>query len=931
VTTTFSQTLCNQFNNISYTYTVGVGSPGNIVNSSQLGFSLPSGSTVNIVGDFNISGNFNLTDAIVKVAPNAKITVQTFNALTLNNTKIFACDGLWQGIDMQSFSSISVTNSSEIEDADNAIKAFNTSFVYLYIDNSIFNRNKIGINIEDSGNNGGWYWFPPSLAYFYNNKFTCTSPLNGSTTAITDIGLRLKNINYPFAFNYGYNYNNEFKSLNNGMVIQSSGLSTISVDNYTFSKIKNKCISFLNGDNLDVRNSRFIDIEKFGIDFTNSKTLTAINNYFEIADRNQSPGGFGRIMIYEQNPKVGNYSTIQNNEFYFVGKMRLLARGIELLEAGGETQVISASISGNSFKQYNDFGTLADPTIYYSVGVNLSGNYAPGSAVNIEGNAFILDYSNTGQLNYNTGVSARFGNKNNVKVIGNTFKAGSGRYCEFVGSTGVGNEFSNNQAVQGLNYHLGGFLIAENVENLKVCSNTDNSASTVTYGFLGQNIFMDFQNNVTYGRYQSSLWITGQGVIGTQEHKGNKWYPAFSQFGSYNHPLVQHETPTLASQSRFRVHTNQSMRVGNTYSFFSEYFPSDIVPNTGLFETISGTPNSSCITQSPGIPNMDPVVDPAIANGTYSRLMNNSVIAFDGQLHLQRKVNRDNNFSNAHTDIKEFSKKNQSNNIGKFVKLEVNINENQGLDNIKKDKIALLKKKIQDLESQTKQKFNAQRRPTEEEVKQYHKQRLDLDMAINDLCNEHKNEKKIKLKSAKSEVDNIIANTTHERYFKEVHQIYLDAQLNNNGTFTAEQIAKLKKIAGTCVTEGGKIVYVARGYLSHADLEEALKSVEICEKRPEPKNSNFNDEPMALKVDKDKAKEEIALYPNPTNEAFYIDIPKGLTAKVDIYDITGRLAKSINATTGSNYIKHRIPQGMYIAKINTSDGQTKAIKFTIEN
>ena len=41
-------------------------------------------------------------------------------------------------------------------------------------------------------------------------------------------------------------------------------------------------------------------------------------------------------------------------------------------------------------------------------------------------------------------------------------------------------------------------------------------------------------------------------------------------------------------------------------------------------------------------------------------------------------------------------------------------------------------------------------------------------------------------------------------------------------------------------------------------------------------------------------KKTVILFPNPTAETFYIDIPKDLTAKAQIYDITGRMVKSLN-------------------------------------
>lgn len=76
----------------------------------------------------------------------------------------------------------------------------------------------------------------------------------------------------------------------------------------------------------------------------------------------------------------------------------------------------------------------------------------------------------------------------------------------------------------------------------------------------------------------------------------------------------------------------------------------------------------------------------------------------------------------------------------------------------------------------------------------------------------------------------------HEKLSKEVYQIYIEAQINNDGKFTIEQIDRLKIIASTCYTEGGMIVYVARGFLSDKELLEINSIIESCEQVERKKN-----------------------------------------------------------------------------------------------
>ena len=140
------------------------------------------------------------------------------------------------------------------------LKAVNTGFVSLAISNSTFNRNVIGINLEDSGT-GGWWVMTPIITYFVNNKFTCTSPVSSSGDR-SDIGLRLKNVPYPFTYNNG-NTQNTFSGLKIG--ISDEGPSSyFDINNYTFSNIDGgiesisnggSCVVFDGGTQLSVINS----------------------------------------------------------------------------------------------------------------------------------------------------------------------------------------------------------------------------------------------------------------------------------------------------------------------------------------------------------------------------------------------------------------------------------------------------------------------------------------------------------------------------------------------------------------------------------------------------------------------------------------------------------------------------------------------------
>ncbi|MFZ4632785.1 MAG: hypothetical protein ACOYNO_01125 [Saprospiraceae bacterium] len=112
---------------------------------------------------------------------------QPTTLLHIDNSKLFACNGLWKGIRLEQFARISTSNFSEIEDAELAIYA--GAFSQLNIYQTTFNRNRVGIELINSNplsifSNG------PFVFNFHSNRFTCDAPLNGTTNEITYAGGR---------------------------------------------------------------------------------------------------------------------------------------------------------------------------------------------------------------------------------------------------------------------------------------------------------------------------------------------------------------------------------------------------------------------------------------------------------------------------------------------------------------------------------------------------------------------------------------------------------------------------------------------------------------------------------------------------------------------------------------------------------------------
>lgn len=72
-----------------------------------------------------------------------------------------------------------------------------------------------------------------------------------------------------------------------------------------------------------------------------------------------------------------------------------------------------------------------------------------------------------------------------------------------------------------------------------------------------------------------------------------------------------------------------------------------------------------------------------------------------------------------------------------------------------------------------------------------------------------------------------------------------------------------------------------------------------------------------------------AVYPNPANESFSIYLPKNLSGFANIMDLTGKVLKTFNLTNGENTVRHDLPKGIYIVKIQTNDGLSLTEKLSI--
>lgn len=915
------QTLCEKYPNFSCETQIGEGTA--FPKSSLLGTSSLSGN-VCVVGDFEVDVPLTFLDAIVKINPGVTIAIapspngyDVGSSLGINNSKLFACNGLWKGIILGQLSSISSWNNSVIEDAETAIYA--SGYCNLSIQQTTFNRDRIGIELFTPFPN---IWVPgPVMWGFYGNQFTCTAPLNGSTNEITQAGIRLRNSDlFPF---YG-NTDNSFRGLIKGIVAESTGVTyldqcNVYVNNYNFISIRDKGIDF-EGRSLYVRNSTFEGIAKHGIYFHESSFLNLQDNEFYI--RELSVPIPARYMVQVDAPKPDNNLNISNNYFYTEGQLfDFLVWGIELISGSSTPDPIAtfnASINGNTFDIYN--ASLVIPG-HPSRAISIHEHLTTDSDIDIEDNDFVI---NPFILNNNWGIDVDYGDKHGIHIIGNRY-IGGGTFVNIRGSSNSsGNEISGNTLNPANGFGTG--VLMSDFPSTTICSNINNGASNVGYLLRGQNPGTVFSGNHTYGCWQHTFRITGnQPVIGQQIHNGNEWGPAIVANNGSNffvRPFLQHEDPDpdIVEMSQFQIHTPQSVWNGSQYTFFSPFHPAtqEIVPDFDdeFFLQTSGSPTVNCLDQ---IQSPDEV-DLMIANGSFAATIVNQGSVFDARRFLYKKLMENPAYQSAHASFAAFLSAEQNTSVGKFYQLEkavddahrLSANDKATLDNLKTQRAALEQQMGQEGASQS-------------QLLEYIAQMKSLDQTADAILSQHEAAKGNALIVAMSIWQSISPQNVFEQYRKDVLGIYLNAQNQQGGLLTEGQVEDLQEIAKLCSEVGGSAVYLAQGFLPECDRVEIMALIEQCHEVPEAEPRDNTDARHILISEDAQAQ----VSPNPARDWVNIVSVRQMEGRAELYALTGQLVASRNIAFGDNPLRFDLNSGVYVLRVIYDNGDVSSHKLVI--
>ena len=807
--------------------------------ASEIIWNLNNGSEIftgdiDLVGDLVIDQNFTLLNCKVRIWPNVKIRVEADVTFTLDGSKLFCCQDMWQGIDLDYRSTVVSRHVTEIEDAMVAMESPCTAT--MSIRNTIFNRNTVGIRL---GKAGPLPWDPcpsfPMFTQFSSNTFQCNAPLNGTADGVSYVGVQVFKTNATIGALTSVP--DTFRNIQFGVRFESQWWGTSVVNRCRFENILNDGIFMAQG-NLRVEQCFFRNNGFRGINVEETRGLVAQNNHFNLNDDVAAQASASNIYHHIQAAGFALNCAVNINHNFFVGNFIDIAKEEQLkcIELVGGVSMGG----GTSIRiEFNDFNIIdVDvPTgvSYASDAILLSGEFPLSSSAIIELNTFYLDHpSNAHDDSDLRGISLIDANKNNVSIYSNSFDSDawgplsqpSHEFGIFLwgSSTGTGNEVSGNTFALNLNTARSNSYIrgitSLDYTGTTFCQNDLRECNSPMF-FSGTSMGTQYIRNIHTG---CGICLTVQaGYIGEQgieggKHNGNEWYDKILR------PEMQafHFPPQQALNSRIWASTPQSERNPNNqpgYVYFSEYHPADVDPDQmdeWFKEDPTGFPSTdNCIAHLA----VSSVTDKAIAGGTINISQLSAAHVWTGKRYLYTKLMRNLALQDDYVEFGAFLTNESQTSVGKLYNVEqkisdglaVSVNLAAQLTQLKSaEGIAisnlLLADSVLDISTDALALASANNSKNVR-LSELHT----LDSLYNELNTAYQAALMTKLQEALALNDAIIASSSYEQYEKTVNEIAIRQVLYQNGELTLAQVAILNAIATECPKYAGHGVYRARG------------------------------------------------------------------------------------------------------------------------
>lgn len=909
---------------------------------------------IELVGDLIIDQDFTLLNCKVRISPNVRIRVEADVTFTLDGSKLFCCQNMWQGIDLNDRSAIVSRNVTEIEDAMVAMES--PCSATLSIRNTVFNRNEVGIRL---GYDGPIPWDPchtfPIFTQFAGNTFQCTAPLNGSLNGVSFVGVQVYKTNATIGALTSAP--NTFRNIRYGIRLESQRWGASAVNRCIFDRVLNDGIFMAQG-NLQVERCTFMNTGFRGINVLSTRGLVVKYSNFNCNDDVAAQVGGDNTYHHIRAGAFAVDCSVEISHNFFgcnftdPGKAEHL-RGIELMGGvtmGGGTNI---RVDWNTFHF-----TVVQNTPVLSSEVSLTGEYPSNTSTIIEFNNFYLDqpsenFPNTALI----GIVLSGGNKNQVQLYGNNFESEAwwpfatwstlDEGIEMTGSMGGGNIVTGNtiagspESLYSVDFYFG--IWSVDFINTLYCEN-DLKESAIPMAFLGTSMGTQyFANTHTGGGHSLEVF---DGFIGEQgfeggEHHGNKWYDKWLNvlptLHAYHWPTFQ------APNSRIFVHTPQSVLIppgqGLGYSYFSDLHPARISPDQmdeWFKEDPSGYPGAGgCIDHIIG----STETDRAIAGGTINLTGLSQAHAWTAKRYLYAKLVQNQDLQDDHAEFGPFLSDESQTSVGQLYAVEQKIAEGltvsgslaTQLSQIKTgENLALCEILLADSILNTAGDSGTLIAAQNDKVLRLEELRT-LDSLYAEINVVYQAALMSKLQEALALNDAVIVVADYERYEKAVNDIAIRQVLYQSGVLTAAQVDTLNAIAAECPKFGGHGVYRARGLLTGCNEGNWSDDYAECYPRTAPLQEQVIDNGFDRSSRRHVAARAFA-YPNPATDGTSIRIPSASEGQITLRDMTGIVRCRVPFTKGdeAKYVDlANVPHGVYTCVVESADGERQAIKVFV--
>ncbi|MCC7244299.1 MAG: T9SS type A sorting domain-containing protein [Saprospiraceae bacterium] len=912
---------------------------------------------IDLVGDLIIDQDFTLLNCKVRISPNVKIRVEAEVTFTLDGSKLFCCQDMWQGIDLDYNSIVESRNITEIEDAMVAIESPCTAT--MSIQNTVFNRNTVGIRL---GYSSASPVDPcpsfPIFTQFSGNTFQCNAPLNGTISGVSFVGIQVYKTNVSIGALTSIV--NTFRNIEYGIRFETQWWGTSIVSRCSFEGVLIDGIFMASG-NLRVERCNFLNNGYRGINVLQTRGLIVRNNTFNCNDdvgeqingdnvyRHIKSAGFSISSTVEikYNHFGGDFSNSEKIEYLY---------GVELIGnpmMGGGSML---SVSMNNF----DFRMLHElPASKSSNCIFLTGEFPSSTSTFIELNNFFLKQPvGPSYSHYLYGVSLINGNKNEVQINSNKFRNDAlepltlspalNYGISLQGSMGFGNVVYNNEIIRNSNtgfpadFYIGVYSLE--FANTVFCHNNLQEASFLMY-FQGTNMGVQYFDNIHTGGANGI--IIHDGFIGEQgeeggEHNGNKWYDKWINIISTLQASCTNEQQ--AANSRFWVHTPQSERASpNGYIYFSEYHPADIEPDQ-MNEWFKPDPTGFPSAGDCGIINITTAseTDRRISNETIDLTGLSTAQGWNTKRYLYAKLMQNPQLQDDFPEFISFLTNESNTPIGKLFVVEQKILEGLQMSSQFETQLNQIKSIEQSqveamllADSVMNVSTNAQVLSTVRNNKKNALTELRIqDSLYNEINLSYQAATMLKLQEALSTNNTIVTNNGYEQNEKTVNDIAIRRILFQNGELTTTQTATLDSIATQCPKYGGHGVYRARGLLTNTGCNEETWNDEYsgCYPKVSSSTPKLLENTWTERTKDTQLTYRVIAYPNPASEGIYVRTISGVSGQVLLQDMTGKICLEVQFSPSDDSIYlglESIPSGVYACTVKGDNGEYQVSKIFV--